>query len=244
VKTPFHTRQTGAVLLLATAVGATVFVRTALGHGSGKGDSSAPPASTAALCKAMRISCAGHWTTVNGHRTYALATRFTIDGHGRLAPASRQPQAHAASLGQLRNEGSNLCMSSYGTHTSGDPAYQAACNNSNNQTWWLSSQGINGYEIHNTGDGWCLTNRSGAAYDGNWQTMWPCPGTANYKEEYAYSGGGGVPLTFYPRTQNLTNNGYAVSSGGNNNPGSVVAEYAANRSANQQWSGPITCGGC
>lgn len=238
MKTLFHTKRAASVLVLAVAVGVTAFVQTAFGHGSGTAGSSAPPDGTVTLCKSMGISCAGHWATVAGHRTYALAARFTIDGRGRLTPT-----AHAASsIGVLTNKGSGLCLSSYGTHTSGDPAYQAACNNSNNQTWWLSSQGIYGYEVHNTGDGWCLTNRGGAAYDGNWQTMWPCPSSQNYKEEYSYSSAGGI--TFYPRTANLQNNGYAVSSGGNNSPGSVVAEYAANRSANQTWAGTISCGGC
>jgi Ricin-type beta-trefoil lectin domain len=239
-----HRGRLGAIMLLASAAVVTAFVQDAVGDPSGHSGTAAPPAGTVALCKAMGLSCAGHWITVAGHRTYALASAFTIDGRGHLVSLSGRVKAHAAALGELRNEGTNLCMSSYGTQTSGDPARQAACNGSANQTWWLSGQGINGYEIHNTGDGWCLTNKLGATSSGNPQTMWPCPGTANYKEEYAFSGGAGTPLTFYPRTPNLSNNGYAVSSGGDTTVGSTVAEYPANRSANQQWSGPISCGGC
>src|SRR5436309_13936594 len=70
-----------------------------------------------------------------------------------------------------------------------------------------------------------LTNRHGAAKNGNMQTMWPCPGSAVHTELYGYSGGSGTPIAFYPRTVAYRNNGYGVSSLGNRHAGSDVAAW-------------------
>jgi hypothetical protein len=154
------------------------------------------------------------------------------------------PRAHAAWQGELKNEGSGLCMSSLGTHTDGAAAVQYSCDGSLNQTWYLSSLSIYGDYLVNSGDRWCLTNKGGAESNGNIQTMWPCPGGAVYQELYAFGGGGGIPITFFPRDSSYKNNGYALTSRGVTTSGSHVEEWAADRGASQQWSGPIAEIGC
>lgn len=195
------------------------------------GNAGRVPATARALCTRFRISCSGHWVG----KAYVLATPFMVGARGRIAAA--------VDWGKMQNEGTRLCMSSFGTHSRGAPAHQWYCNNSGNEYWYLGAIGFAGFQVINGhGDGWCLTNRHGAAYNGNLQTMWPCPSGAVNTELYGLGGGQGIPIHLYPRTRSYRNNGYAVTSEGNRRAGSDIEEWRANpRAPNQQWSGPVRC---
>jgi Ricin-type beta-trefoil lectin domain len=183
------------------------------------------------LCKSAHISCSARWVKVGGHRIYALGTRFTLDGRFR---------AHAASTGQLKNQGTGRCISSLGTTTDGAPALQEACNGSNNQYWYAQLEPLGGVEVVNGAHGWCLTNAHGAASNGNPQTMWPCPsGGPNYKETYHPSGGSGGSEKFAADSSSYGYNGYCVTSNGDSAIGAPVLEHSCNTSPNQYWLGPI-----
>jgi hypothetical protein len=139
----------------------------------------------------------------------------------------------------MRNEGTGLCMSSLGTRTAGTVALQEVCNGSNNQYWYGEGH-IGGIYLKNNADGWCLTNRYGAATAYNYQTMWPC-GAPYYKQTYLTSGGGpGGSFKMAALKSNLYPNGYCVTSNGDTRVGSPIVEQPCNTSPNQYWSGPIT----
>ncbi len=149
-------------------------------------------------------------------------------------------QAASAFLGEMKNEGTGLCMTSLGTHTKGAPAEQWTCNGSVNQQWISSTEPFGGNLLINEGDGWCLNNRAGGASNNNNQIMWRCPGTPVFNMEYLTSGGGpNGSFKMAADGSNFKPNGYCVTSDGNKTVGSSVNEFSCNSSPNQYWSGPV-----
>jgi hypothetical protein len=149
-------------------------------------------------------------------------------------------QTAGAFTGEMKNEGSGLCMSSNGTHTNGMSAEQESCNGSANQSWVATTEALGGVQVSNDGDHWCLTNAQGAAFDGNAQTMWPCSPGIYFKDQYVPSGGGpGGGFKLAADATNLTPNGYCVTSNGATSINSGVVEHSCNTSPNQYWSGPV-----
>jgi len=146
--------------------------------------------------------------------------------------------AHAASLGQMRDLGTKLCMSSLGNKADGAVVRQEACNGSNNQ-YWFGTSVLGGLNLQNMTTDHCLNNAGGAATSGNPQTLWPCNGAWKITYKYAYFAGtsGGIHLAV--SNSALNPNGYCISSNGNTHVGSPVVEEPCNKSANQMFSGPI-----
>jgi hypothetical protein len=150
--------------------------------------------------------------------------------------------AFAQASGLLYNEGSGLCMSSYGTQTNGDPAHQYGCAYVNNQSW-SAHQVFSAYDITNWGDGKCLNNRGGSNTDGNIETMWTCDndlGTfqVDYKQSYWFI----VDRyhTSYQMIETLkpdqTPSGYCLTSNGDQTWGSYIYTHTCDSSLNQAWA--------
>jgi hypothetical protein len=147
----------------------------------------------------------------------------------------------AQAAGLLKNGGSGLCMSSYGTQTNGAPAYQYSCGQVNNQTW-TAAPIFSAQDITNWGDGKCLNNRGGSNTDGNIETMWTCDNSlgldqVDFKQSYwfivdRYHTSYWMIETLTP---SQTPSGYCLSSYGDHSVGSYIYTYTCNDSLNQAW---------
>jgi hypothetical protein len=148
--------------------------------------------------------------------------------------------AVAQAGGAFHNAGSGLCMSSLGTKTNGDGAVQWGCNGSSNQFWVARGGLLEGYALWNSGDGKCLADHSGGAYDGNWEVMWSCSsdnGTPDWTQQFEI-----ITDRYHQQYWQIEtlNSGfgptsYCLTSNGSNTQGSPIVIHSCNSALNQAW---------